>query len=86
MVHLALGRIAAMEAIDIAKQTGCSVWVGSDAINPAEHQQLISEAVKLTRFSYPLDGASVAEVEDALVTIREHHPGEVIWVQYVPKP
>ena len=25
-------------------------------------------------------------VEEALVTVEEHHPGEIIWVQHAPRP
>ena len=40
----------------------------------------------MTRFSYPLAGAEPEVVAEALATIREHHPGETIWVQHVAAP
>jgi hypothetical protein len=55
-------------------------------MTPAEHQQFIAEGVKLTRFSYPLLGASPSQVQDAVATIREHHPGQTIWVQHAQEP
>jgi hypothetical protein len=86
MVYLALDRSSALEAIASAKVGNYSVWVGSDAISQEEHHRLGSEGVKLTRFTYALAGAAATVVDDALATIEEHHPGEVIWVQHVRKP
>lgn len=86
MVYLALDRTSALEAIACAKAGNCSVWVGSDAISEEEHRQFGSEGLKLTRFNYPLAGAGENVIEDAVATVEEHHPGEVIWVQHVQKP
>jgi hypothetical protein len=85
MVYLALDRSSALEAISSAKAAGHSVWVGSDAVSEEEHRRLRTEGVKLTRFMYPLTGAEAAVVEDALATIEEHHPVEVIWAQHARK-
>jgi hypothetical protein len=83
MVYLALEPQAAVEAIRFANDTGCDVWVGSDAITPEEHKRFTLEGTKVTRFSYPLANASPEVIDDALGTIEEHHPGEIIWVQHV---
>jgi hypothetical protein len=83
MVYLALEPTAAAEAIEAAKKNGAAVWVGSDAISHEEHYNLVAEGVKVTRFEYPLSKAENSVVTDALSTVAEHHPNEVIWVQYV---
>jgi hypothetical protein len=84
MVFLSLDRSAALEAIALAKIHGHAVWVGSDAISESEHQAFGEQGVKLTRFIYPLRGAASAQVQDALATVVEHHPGEAVWVQHCP--
>lgn len=86
MVYLALDRSSALEAISFAKAGGHSVWVGSDAISEEEHLRLGTQGMKVTRFAYPLSGAAAAVIEDALATIEEHHPAEVIWVQRARRP
>ncbi len=86
MVYLALDRASALSAIAAAKRGGDAVWVGSDALSEEEHHRFGSEGVNVTRFIYPLTGAEAAVVEDALASVEEHHPGEIIWVQHVPKP
>lgn len=86
MVYLPLDRQSALEAIRAAKAGGYSVWVGSDAISEEEHHRFGSDGVNVTRFIYPLTGVEISVVEEAVATIQEHHPGEVIWVQHVAKP
>lgn len=82
MVYFALEPAAAHEAIALARQGGCSVWVGSDALTLDEFQGLVAEGVKLTRFSHPLSGASPEAVDSAVSIIEEHHPNEVVWIQH----
>jgi hypothetical protein len=80
-VYLALEPEAARESIQLARQTGCSVWVGSDALTTEEYRALAAENINLTRFNYTLSNATPAVIEDALSTVREHHPHAIIWVQ-----
>jgi hypothetical protein len=82
MVVFALRRGAALEALAIARQIGCAVWVGSDAVTDSEFERYGSEGVKVSRFIYPLSKATAEVIEDALETIALHHPGETIWVQH----
>jgi len=83
MVYLALEPRAASEAIRLALDAGWYVWVGADAITPEEHKRFCLGGAKLTRFSYPLANATSEVIADALATIEEHHPGEIVWVQHV---
>jgi len=86
MVCLALTPKAASEAIGLATSTGCSVWVGSDAITEDEHKRLYSMGAKVTRFAYPLAEATAEVIADALETVGEHHPSEIIWVRHIWQP
>lgn len=54
-----------------------AVWCGSDAITETEFKAL--ERPGLTRFIYALGDRQL--VDDALSTIEEHHPGQVVWVE-----
>jgi hypothetical protein len=82
MVYLALEPAAAHVAIELARQNQCSVWVGSDGITSEEFEQLVQQGVRITRFAYPLSHASPETVADALDTVKEHHPNEIIWLQH----
>ena len=80
MVFLALSREAALEAIALAKVGGHHVWVGADALTQDEHSAQVKSGLKITRFSDPLgDGATA--IDEAVATIREHHPSETLWIQ-----
>ena len=83
MVYLVLRRTALSEAIRAARQTGSAIWVGSDVTTAEEKSHLQPEGVNLTIFTYPLSHATPEALEDALSTIVEHHPGDVVWVQHV---
>jgi hypothetical protein len=86
MVLLALEREAAFEAIEMSRQHGCAVWVGSDAISDTEFRQYCVQGVKISRFVYPLAKATAAVIDEALETIALHHPRETVWVQYCRSP
>ncbi len=80
MVFLALTRESALEAIALAKVGGHHVWVGADAVSHDEHSAHVKNGVKITRFSESL-GDSDAAIDEAVASIREHHPSEIVWVQ-----
>jgi hypothetical protein len=86
MVYLALNRNSALAAIGAARVGGDAVWVGSDSLSAEEHHRFGSEGVNVTMFNHALSGVDAAVLEDALASIAEHHPGEVIWVQHAANP
>jgi hypothetical protein len=79
MVLLAITTTGLEDALRLATDPAASVWCGADAISEAEYQA--RGIPRLSRFIYPLQGASREVLEDALDTIREHHPGEIVWVE-----
>jgi len=82
MVLFALRRGAVLEELEIARQLGCAVWVGSDALTDSEFQRYGSDGVEVSRFAYALSEVTAQVVDDALETVALHHPGETIWVQH----
>jgi hypothetical protein len=81
MVYLALSPTAAWEAIDLARNSGAAVWVGSDALTYAEYIAAGESGISVSRFIYPLNNVEVSVLRGAIETIQEHHPNETIWVQ-----
>ena len=80
MVFLALSRESALQAIAVANAGGHHVWVGANALSQDEHQAHVARGVRLTRFSHSLTDRDA--VDEAVATIREHHPSDIIWVQH----
>ena len=82
MVFILLDRAALQEALDLAMRLEAHVWLGAESLTEQEHKAFCSSGHRITRFSYELSGAGREVVEDALSTVREHHPGEIMWVKH----
>ena len=80
MVFLAITRHGLDNALRRVGETATPVWCGADAISQDEFAAMPGEG--LTRFEYELGTREL--LPDALGTIAEHHPGEVIWVEAEP--
>jgi hypothetical protein len=76
MVFLAITAAGLAEALGQAGATN-PVWCGSDAISEADWAKL--DAPDLSRFTYPLGDRAL--LQDAIQTIKEHHPGQTIWIE-----
>lgn len=79
MVFLAISKEGLAEALQLVGPSGGAVWCGSNAISEDEDRARADS--NLSRFVYPIDGSDAAAMDDALLTIEEHHPGERIWVE-----
>lgn len=79
MVFLAISTAGLADALRIKTDPAISVWCGADAI--AESEYAAQRNPRLSRFIYPLQGETPDVLKGALDTIREHHPGAVIWVE-----
>ena len=58
-----------------------ALWVGANVLAPAELALLRAEGVSITSFVRSHDPS---DLEGALETIREHHPGKAVWGYYLP--
>ena len=82
MVFLALTPNGLVEALQVAGGPQ-PVWCCATAIT---EEQFAARAVQpnLTRFNYAIaPNSSNSQLERALLTIEEHHPGQRIWVEQV---
>ncbi|MEP7706821.1 hypothetical protein [Paraglaciecola sp. 25GB23A] len=83
MVFLVLDKHAFEEALKIRN---VALWVGSNLLTKLNHGEMVANGMNVTRFNYPINPLNQLEIDDALETIKEHHPSENIWVQYANKP
>jgi hypothetical protein len=86
MVLLVIDPESVPEAMALAKQLGCAIWVGSDGVTEDEYQLYGASGIKISRFIYLLADADELVLSDARETIGEHHPSEIIWVQCMRTP
>lgn len=82
MVFLAITPRGLTDALRESANSGTAVWCGADAIS--EEDFAARKTGSLTRFTYELGERDPLVLEDALSTIKEHHPDEVVWVEAVP--
>jgi hypothetical protein len=76
MVFLAITPEGLQHALQLASGSNLPIWCGSDAVSDAEYSKLAGRNV--SRFVYPLRGASAEVLQGAFDTIAEHHPGEQV--------
>lgn len=81
MVFLAISPAGLADVLRLTTDPAISIWCGADAI--AESEFSTQRIPHLTRLTYPLLGEGRDVLEGALDTIREHHPGEIVWVEGV---
>ena len=60
------------------------VWVGGGVFTDIEISTVREKGVDLTTFSYLINPSDDEAIEEALVIIAEHHPGERVWLECRP--
>ena len=68
-------------ALRVASALNDDIWCGSDVLTQVEHRSLLARGRRVTRFTFSLQGECAARMKDAEATVREHHPGLVIWAE-----
>ncbi len=58
------------------------LWVCAGLLSGDELKALRAEGIDVSDFDYTLDAEDWEGIEDALGTIREHHPGHTVWVGF----
>jgi len=76
MIFLAITQEGLNKSLNLKKYFNLHIWCGSDVIF-----ELSEIRSGISQFNYPLKGESHETIMDALKTIREHHPGKIIWVE-----
>lgn len=66
-----------------ARTPRSGLWVGADVLSAIEVQRLRDDGIEIAVFSRPL--RTEDEIEDAMATLSEHHPGEPVWVESLPE-
>ena len=81
MVFLAISPRGLSEVLLLAQHCH-PVWCGANSVSEEEYRAL--EGKNLSRFNYELSHSKPEVMAEAVDTIAEHHPGQVIWVEAVP--
>jgi len=76
MVFLAITPSGLADALRTAGPDD-AVWCGSDAISQEEYELLAVH--NLSRFGHELGDQAL--IDDAMDTVKDHHPGQTIWIE-----
>jgi len=82
MVFLILTGLNLADAIATARRSGSPVWINADVMGAGEVAQLRADGLDLTTISQWIDPLDRDDVEDMLATMREHHPGHMLAVEW----
>ncbi len=61
------------------------LWVNSDVLSEEELKDLRAAGHDVTNFTRHITPTDRVAVEDAISTVREHHPLQRLWVEYAPE-
>ena len=82
MVYFALTRVGFDDLVASIGRIPTPLWVNIGVLSEAEVVEFRASGIELTTFTSDLGRAELSEFEDALDTIRQHHPGHSIWHEY----
>jgi len=85
MVILITSKDAYTEMKDKISNGQHPVWLSNGILSQEEINSLWEKDVDLSVFNYQLDTNDTESLDCALDTIKEHYPGQNIWVQYENK-
>jgi len=57
-----------------------ALWVSLGILGPSELAELRASGLAVTNFITPIDPSNSVALANAVNTIREHHPGQAVWV------
>lgn len=63
-------------------RTDASVWVSAGVLTGEEVASFREQDVEVSDFNYSLEPSDNAGIQAAMETIREHHPGQTVWVGF----
>lgn len=80
MVFFVISRKSFEDYLSLAEKISTSLWISADILSASELKELRCRGVDVTDFNYEIGLSEVEVIDDAIKTIKEHHPNEVIWV------
>jgi hypothetical protein len=81
MIFLVLSRKGFECYLSVAANDSAPLWVSAGVLSQSELDELHSRGINITNFNYEIGLDETEVIENAIETIREHHPDKVIWVQ-----
>lgn len=81
MFFFVISRKSFEDYLLLEEKLSAPLWVSAGILSTSELESLRCRGADVTDFSYEIGLNENEIIDDAIETIREHHPSEVIWVQ-----
>jgi hypothetical protein len=82
MTHFAITRKGFDELVATLGRIPSPIWVNYGVLSAEELSRARSLGVAITDFTSDVSRNNAGEFEDALDTILQHHPDQVLWVEH----
>jgi hypothetical protein len=80
MIYLVCSRQSYEQLAGSPAWPPAALWVSLGVLEPSELAELRACGVAVTDFTKTISSGDAAALADAIDTIREHHPGQAVWV------
>lgn len=81
MVFFVLSRKGFEDYLSFEEKLSAPLWISAGILSASELESLRCRGTDVTDFSYEIGLNENEVIDDAIETIREHHPDEAIWVE-----
>lgn len=83
LVLFALTKQGLAEMLDLARGGKIAIWINKGLLDEPDINRIRAEGFDLTDFVHWIDPVNEVAVAEAAETIREHHPGHVLYIERV---
>ena len=81
MIYFALSRHG-YEQFASTSDPFAYLWVSGGVLSEPELADLRAKGVSVTNFSDSIDPNDQVALSEAIDTIKQHHPGQAVWVEH----
>jgi hypothetical protein len=81
VVFFVISRKGYEDYLAVKEKLVAPLWISAGVISQSELESLRNSGADVTDFNYAIGLNENEVIDDAIETIKEHHPGEVVWVQ-----
>jgi hypothetical protein len=81
VVFFVISRKGYEDYLAVKEKLVAPLWISAGVISQSELESLRNSGADVTVFNYAIGLNENEVIDDAIETIKEHHPGEVVWVQ-----
>jgi len=83
LVFFALTKQGLVEMLNLARGSKTAIWMNPGLLDEPDIKRLRAEGFDLTDFVHWIEPVNEVAVAGAVEIIREHHPGQVLYIERI---